>query len=75
MYLFCKYTQIILERNQLMNIVYDFLEGRTSYQTFIDQLYADDAIFDWFQSMVSDDMLKDQSFRCSNSLDREGGSF
>ena len=58
-----------------MNIVYDFLEGRTSYQTFIDQLYADDAIFDWFQSMVSDDMLKDQSFRCSNSLDREGGSF
>lgn len=58
-----------------MDIVFDFLEGRVSYQEFIDQLYSDDTIFDWFQSMVTEDMLTDSSFWCKNSLDRNNGVF
>lgn len=57
-----------------MEIVYDFLEGRVTYQTFIDKLYSDESIFNWLQSFVTDEMLMDQSFRCQNSLERNNGS-
>ena len=58
-----------------MEIVFDFLEGRVTYQTFIDRLYSDESIFNWLQSFVTDEMLKDRSFWCSTSLKWNNSSF
>ena len=57
-----------------MEIVYDFLEGRCNYETFVKHLQSNDEIFNWLQSLYFEEMLYDKSFKCENSLWRSNGS-
>ena len=56
-----------------MEIVYDFLEGRCDYETFIARLYSNEKIFEWLQSLFHPSMLDDDTFKCENQLWRFEG--
>lgn len=57
-----------------MELVYDFLEGKCDYHSFVKQLRTNDDIFDWLQSLYKEEMLKDKAFRCENALWRANGN-
>lgn len=53
-----------------MKIVMDFIDGSISYHEFKRAVLESDKIFDWLQTLLTDEMLNDFDFYCCDFLRR-----